>query len=97
MNNKPVAWTDGKGNYFDKRSFFSVDDLIPLYTHPADESFDRTASHMAGEYVSYPAKTLTDEEIVSLYESSYLESGLDEWEFDPVYFARAILRKAQEK
>lgn len=42
-------------------------------------------------------KELTDEEIVSLYESSYLESGLDEWEFDPVYFARAILRKAQEK
>jgi len=38
---------------------------------------------------------LTDEEIVSLYESSYLESGLDEWEFDPVYFARAILRKAR--
>jgi hypothetical protein len=42
---------------------------------------------------THPAKTLTDEEIVSLYESSYLESGLDEWEFDPVYFARAILRK----
>ena len=29
---------------------------IPLYTHPVkeqDESFDRTASHMAGEYVSW--------------------------------------------
>jgi hypothetical protein len=32
---KPVAWTDGKGNYFDKTSSFPVDDLIPLYTHPA--------------------------------------------------------------
>ena len=32
MNNEPVAWTDGKGNYFDKNSFFPVDDLIPLYT-----------------------------------------------------------------
>ena len=31
--NKPVAWTDGKGNYFDKNSFFPVNDLIPLYTH----------------------------------------------------------------
>ena len=31
--NEPVAWTDGKGNYFDKNSFFPVDDLIPLYTH----------------------------------------------------------------
>ena len=32
---------------------------IPLYTHPVkeqDESFDRTASHMAGEYVSHPVK-----------------------------------------
>ena len=35
---------------------------------------------------------LTDEQIVEMYESSYLESGLDEWEFDPVYFARAIER-----
>jgi hypothetical protein len=34
-NTEPVAWTDGKGNYFDKNSFFPVDDLIPLYTHPA--------------------------------------------------------------
>ena len=40
---KLVAWTDGKGNYFDKNSFFPVDDLIPLYTHPVkelDEDFD---------------------------------------------------------
>ena len=35
MNNEPAAWTDGKGHYFDKNSFFPVDDLIPLYTHPA--------------------------------------------------------------
>ena len=35
MSDEPVAWTDGKGNYFDKNSFFPVDDLIPLYTHPA--------------------------------------------------------------
>ena len=50
--NKPVAWTDAKGNYFDKNSFFPVDDLIPLYTHPvkdrekdrlrfSDEAFNR--------------------------------------------------------
>ena len=36
MKNEPIAWTDGKGNYFDKNSFFPVDDLIPLYTHPAE-------------------------------------------------------------
>ena len=38
--NEPVAWTDGKGNYFDKNSFFPVDDLIPLYTHPVKELTD---------------------------------------------------------
>ena len=70
MNNEPVAWTDGKGNYFDKNSFFPVDDLIPLYTHPA--------------------KTLTDEEIDDVLYSM-------DWAHDPVDFARAILRKAQEK
>ena len=40
MSNRPVAWTDGKGNYFDKNSFFPVDDLIPLYTHPVKELTD---------------------------------------------------------
>ena len=40
MNNKPVAWTDGKGNYFDKNSFFPVDDLTPLYTHPVKKLTD---------------------------------------------------------
>ena len=38
--NKPIAWTDGRGNYFDKHSFFPVDDLIPLYTHPVKEITD---------------------------------------------------------
>ena len=39
-----------------------------LESHPVeeqDESFDRTASHMAGEYVSYKAE-LTDEEIQAM-------------------------------
>jgi hypothetical protein len=93
----------------------------------ANESFDRTASHMAGEYVfnvepvayamfrdgeyydaihpdeqaktvgeydiplyTHPAKTLTDEEIDEVLYSM-------DWAHDPVEFARAILRKAQEK
>jgi len=36
LMDEPVAWTDGKGNYFDKNSFFPVSDLIPLYTHSID-------------------------------------------------------------
>ena len=66
--NEPVAWTDGKGNYFDKNSFFPVDDLIPLYTHPVKE--------------------ITDEEIDAVWFS---------YKGDIKDFARAILRKAQEK
>jgi hypothetical protein len=63
-------------------------------THPVkeqDESFDRTASHMAGEYVSYKPK-LTDEEIAEVYEKCEWASGYVYWK----EFARAILRKAQE-
>jgi hypothetical protein len=55
----------------------------------SNESFDRTASHMAGEYVSYSAKTLTDEEIWKLWVKHLND--------DIIVFARAILRKAQEK
>jgi len=75
--NKPVAWTDGKGNYFDKNSFFPVDDLIPLYTNPTD---------------------LTDEEIIAIANGCLV--GATAWhnpDLDPIEFARAILRKAQEK
>ena len=74
MNNEPVAWTDGKGNYFDKNSFFPVDDLTPLYTHPV--------------------KTLTDEEIIEVW--CVLEDT-NSAEHDAKVFAKAILRKAQEK
>jgi hypothetical protein len=42
-------------------------------------------------------KTLTDEEIIEIRDSCYVESGLDEWEYCDIEFARAILRKAQEK
>jgi len=89
MNNEPVAWMDDFGNVFEmKNQFFH----IPLYTHPADESFDRTASHMAGEYVSYPAKTLTDEEIIEIWSGMETDTGEQN-----IAFVRAILKKAQEK
>ena len=68
-------------------------------THPVkeqDESFDRTASHMAGEYVSYQ-KELTDEEINKIYLEKY-DGHMGFLSPDEVReFARAILRKASEK
>ena len=77
MKNEPVAWTDGKGNYFDKNSFFPVDDLIPLYTHPVKE--------------------LTDEEIANTWDDVRKDATLKSSMKDIQDFARAILRKAQEK
>ena len=72
--NEPVAWTDGKGNYFDKNSFFPVDDLIPLYTHPAE---------------------LTDEEILECWNETHPAVVCLNAELP--LFARAILKKANEK
>jgi len=81
-DNEPVAWIINGRLSDEFYTTSELDKIIPLYTHPADESFDRTASHMAGEYVSYPAKTLTDEEI--LQEAWYILAT--KWQ-----------RKAQEK
>ena len=158
MNNEPVAYVDnvwinrpdlamdlGIGQMFSRCQL--SDHQIPLYTHPVkeqDESFDRTASHMAGEYVSYPAKEptdelnslkkenkffkeilsemdkqvynieflkqpmqilengqivpvfkeLTDEEVIKVYEDML---GVASAKDSAIDFARAILRKAQQK
>ena len=102
MNNEPVAWMQSINKELpdgcecmQSVSFFKANDNdIPLYTHPADESFDRTASHMAGEYVSYSSKDLTDEEIIKVYENML---GVASARSSAIDFARAILRKAQEK
>jgi len=84
--NEPVAWI-AIGNYtnvfFDLDTALSIDDKpTPLYTHPVKE--------------------LTDEEIYELFESSYFKVNVENSDLsfprlDPIYFARAILRKAQEK
>jgi hypothetical protein len=65
-----------------------------MSNEPVDESFDRTASHMAGEYVSYPTKTLTDEEIKAVY-GEYFDVENCDWLH--LQCIQAILRKAQEK
>ena len=91
MNNEPIAWTDGKGNYFDKNSFFPVDDLIPLYTHPVKEQ-DTDCQYCKQGCIRCDArKQLTDEEIKEVI----TEHEWYSWTLEQ--FARAILRKAQEK
>jgi hypothetical protein len=95
MNTEPVAWMSNGKEFYVQKNY--CPDFIPLYTHPVkeqDESFDRTASHMAGEYVSYPVKELTDEEIIKVYEDML---GVASAKGSAIDFARAILRKASEK
>jgi hypothetical protein len=95
MNNEPVAWMD-------KRTSKCVvfintppsNDWIPLYTHPA-----KTPTLVLDGNRVYPSvKELTDEEILEIITKVSEEQGLV-WLGDKVIFpfARAILRKAQEK
>ena len=84
MNNKPVAWMCQGGDVTRSKDYFEemgFKDLIPLYTHPAKE--------------------LTDEEIykiASQIEAIQPQHGLRlSNDLNVMDFARAILRKAQEK
>jgi hypothetical protein len=90
MNNEPVAWMSQGGDVSRSADYFvemGFTDLIPLYTHPVKEQ-DTDCQYCKQGCIRCDArKQLTDEEIMS------------EWEIskDEVEFARAILKKAQEK
>jgi len=85
MNNEPVAWINRYGD----EGWLNWDEVkgegwtaTPLYTHPA--------------------KTLTDEEIYACFHQYFVlgEPKPTHYELeyeDLIDFARAILRKAQEK
>ena len=75
-NTEPVAWTDGKGNYFDKNSFFPVDDLTPLYAHPAKTLTDEELG-------------LTDVEISLIAEEFTGADGLDVVDFGRAILRKA--------
>jgi hypothetical protein len=84
MNNEPVAW----------KVWNRMGGISLRFTKPDDS-----------EYVEYdplythPTKTLTDEEINQLWAESH-EDGIaiqQGFTTQQHYFARAILRKAQEK
>jgi len=94
MNNEPVAWMSNGKEFYVQKNY--CPDFIPLYTHPVSKAKDRFPNYesiclQCGTTIYKPAfKTLTDEEIDEcLY--------VTDWSYDPHSFARAILRKAQEK
>jgi hypothetical protein len=94
MSNEPVAWMNKIDINLvikkpcEERKF----NWIPLYTHPSEHDLGiAEAIGFEKGYQAATAKTLTDEEIISEWD---YEFGV---EVDLIDFARAILRKAQEK
>jgi hypothetical protein len=85
---EPVAWMFQGA--FDISTYVSFEKPNPdIYPNPTP-------------LYTHPVKELTDEEIYELFESSYFKVNVENSDLsfprlDPIYFARAILRKAQEK
>ena len=79
MNNEPVAWIDPREL-----------DMAVSTSVTKNKQFDTDIP-----LYTHPAKTLTDEEIMVLYEE-YIETQYAS-ESNVLGFGRAILRKAQEK
>lgn len=102
MNNEPVAYAMFKnGEYYDAihpdeqaKTVGEYD--IPLYTHPVKEEHfeDEPQAEELHEILQSNAE-LTDEEIVDIWGCA--EYMIDHNPDNAIKFARALLRKAQEK
>ena len=98
MNNEPVAWMHQNPDYAISKHQ-SLEYNISLYTHPVKELKNivvASATCSCGKVMEVtnlqPVKELTDEEISEVFKDCTKDGILDANEF-----ARAILRKAQEK
>jgi hypothetical protein len=111
MNNEPVAWIYDWGDEQDiKTKLFpnSKAKITPLYTHPAktltDAEFDNIFANgkrlgvLETEDRFCKAKTLTDEEIITVLTNKFVKDQGRYASTNLFYieFARAILKKAQE-
>ncbi len=85
MNNEPVAYINVEER--------KLEWAKPMTWHtPTIAQMDKIPLY------THPAKTLTDEEIIAISNGCLV--GATAWhnpDLDPIEFARAILRKAQEK
>ena len=104
MNNEPVVWIN-LDRFKDEALFLAdcvsenkVDNMgitTPLYTYPAKTLTDDPLVNFKPVWQEKPELTLTDEEIYFLAEEYNLKwSGYMDL---VIRFARAILRKAEEK
>jgi hypothetical protein len=89
MNNEPVAWITMSGLSYQQTGLQDR----PLYTRPneADLGIAEAIGFDKG-YKAATAKTLTDEEILEIYNDILIHDKKSS-----IKFAKAILRKAQEK
>jgi hypothetical protein len=85
MNNEPVAYVD--------KIWIDRPDLVMSQQLDIGRLFMRSGKEIKNYIPLYthPTKTLTDEEILSCIDESEPDTA------DMIRFARAILRKAQEK
>jgi len=103
VSNEPVAWMHQNPDYpISKHS--SLEYNIPLYTHPAKTLTDDPLVNFKPIWQEKPELTLTDEEIMDesfkagLAISKDTDVFLLEHDVEAlVTFAKAILKKAQEK
>jgi len=102
MNNEPVAWllqTKTAHQFTFKEPTTAPQGVfpIPLYTQPSEHHIGiAEAIGFDKGYKAATAKTLTDEEIWTVAEET--RAGANFYDrVDFIDFARAILRKAQEK
>ena len=96
MNNEPVAWMSNGKEFYVQKNY--CPDFIPLYTHPVSKAKDRFSNYesiclQCGTTIYKPFKELTDEEIKDFLVTFPIIFTPD----DLCTFARAILKKAQEK
>lgn len=97
MNNEPVAWMRTNKQWRKEVSFVEKEGFdIPLYTHPVKEHFEDEPQAEELHKILQSNAELTDEEILISAQYNGIRNGeiSDEYVID---FARAILRKAQEK
>jgi hypothetical protein len=88
MNNEPVAWRIKNPQMFNEWIVFSNKEQASLY------AFHNGKGNLAEPLYTHPAKTLTDEEIEGIARANVDgHSSMEQLK----WFARAILRKAQEK
>ena len=97
MNNEPVAWNEEEFNHiaYSYRSWLASD------PKGVSERYQELVNYV--QSVAHPAKTLTisDKDILKIIHDKFTKFGFEAdyivEDIELIEFARAILRKAQEK